>query len=85
MKIEKDKIYHFLACMALVVVLVFFKMPLEYSAFLTLIVAIVGKEGIWDWLLKKGTPDLDDIIADIFGTFVGCILAILYLKLIVGV
>lgn len=85
MKIAMDKIYHFLACMALVVVLVLFRMPLEYSAFLTLLVSIVGKEGIWDWLLKKGTPDLDDIIADIFGTFVGCILAILYLKLVVGV
>lgn len=85
MKIEKDKIYHFLICMVMVVVLVLFRMPLEYSAFLTLLVSIVGKEGVWDWLLKKGTPDLDDIIADIFGTFVGAILAILYLKLIVGV
>lgn len=85
MKIEKDKIYHFIACMALVVVLVLFRMPLEYSAFLTLLVSIVGKEGIWDGLMKKGTPDLADICADIFGTFVGAILAILYLKLIVGV
>lgn len=85
MKIEKDKIYHFLACMVMVVSLVLFHMPLEYAAAYTLLFSILGKELIYDKLILHGEFSYEDMCTDIFGTVVGCIPAIMYLKLIVGV
>jgi uncharacterized membrane protein len=37
------------------------------------IAAVVGalKETIWDWLLKKGTPELLDFVATVAGGVIG--------------
>ena len=44
-----------------------------YPMFGLLIAAAVGalKEIIWDWLLKKGTPELLDFVATVAGGVIG--------------
>lgn len=70
LKNNKDKVYHFVVCFVMVALFRCF-LPLHLAAFLPLVIAIVGKEMIWDWLLKKGTPDIADVCFDIFGVFCG--------------
>lgn len=62
---------------AILVVLLKVVMPLHYSAFVTLVISILGKEIIWDAILKKGVPSLKDVCFDIWGTMFGCILLLL--------
>ena len=38
-----------------------------YNAAATTLAIGVGKELIWDYALKKGTPDYKDVVADIVG------------------
>ncbi len=41
-----------------------------------LVAAVVGaaKEIIWDWLLKKGTPELLDFVATVLGGVLGAVI-----------
>lgn len=41
-----------------------------------IIASLVGalKEIIWDWLLKKGTPEFLDFVATVAGGVIGCVL-----------
>ena len=41
-----------------------------------LVAAVVGaaKEIIWDWLLKKGTPELLDFVATVLGGALGAVI-----------
>lgn len=80
-----DKQKHFCAGLAiailagpLIYLLVSFRWP-EIAVFLTIpltgviIATVVGaiKELIWDWILKKGTPELLDFLATTIGGTVG--------------
>ena len=41
-----------------------------------LVAAVVGaaKEIVWDWLLKKGTPELLDFVATVLGGVLGAVI-----------
>jgi hypothetical protein len=60
-----DHILHFLACWISVTVLT----PLlgVDSAVGLTIIAALGKEIVWDWLMKKGTPEFSDMAANLLG------------------
>ena len=62
---QKDKLKHAIAGVALSIVAGLFVYPLIGLA----TAAVVGalKEIIWDWLLKKGTPELLDFVATVLG------------------
>ena len=75
---KQDKLKHLLAGIGISSVL-----GVQFSPLIGLIAAaIVGalKEIIWDWLLKKGTPEFMDFLATAFG---GAI-AYMAVKLIIG-
>ena len=67
--IPKDKKLHILVGLALSILAGLFAYPM----FGLLIAAAVGalKEIIWDWLLKKGTPELLDFVATVAGGVIG--------------
>ena len=55
------------------ILLVLFLIPafgVEYGAFAAILIG-AGKEIVFDKWLKKGTPSLEDFIADIVGVFMG--------------
>ena len=68
----KDKTLHLLAGLALSLVAGLLFCPLIGLA----TAAVVGalKEIIWDWLLKKGTPEFLDFVATVAGGAIGYIL-----------
>lgn len=69
MTIGKDKKIHFAGCAAMAFVVGYFFGPgLGFGSAL-----IFGglKEAIWDWGLKKGTPEWMDVVADGLGAAVG--------------
>ena len=75
---KQDKLKHLLAGIGISSVL-----GVQFSPLIGLIAAaIVGalKEIIWDWLLKRGTPEFLDFLATAFG---GAI-AYMAVKLILG-
>jgi hypothetical protein len=62
---KQDKLKHLLAGIGISLVF-----GVQFSPLIGLIAAaIVGalKEIIWDWLLKKGTPEFLDFLATAFG------------------
>jgi hypothetical protein len=67
----KDKKLHLLAGLALSILAGLFVYPLIGLA----TVAVVGalKEVIWDWLLKKGTPEFLDFVATVAGGVLGAV------------
>jgi uncharacterized membrane protein len=69
--IAKDKKLHLLAGLALSLLAGLLFCPLIGLA----IAAVVGalKETIWDWLLKKGTPELLDFVATVAGGVLGAV------------
>jgi uncharacterized membrane protein len=71
-KIGRDKIKHFFAGLAIAIVAGLLFCPRIGLA----IAAVVGalKESIWDWLLKKGTPELLDFVATVAGGVIGYVL-----------
>ena len=76
--IKQDKLKHLLASIGISLVF-----GVQFSPLIGLIaVAIVGalKEIIWDWLLKRGTPEFLDFLA----TALGGAIAYMAVKLILG-
>ncbi len=69
---QKDKLKHAIAGVALSIVAGLFVYPLIGLA----TAAVVGalKEIIWDWLLKKGTPELLDFVATVAGGVLGAVI-----------
>ena len=69
---QKDKLKHAIAGVALSIVAGLFVYPLIGLA----TAAVVGalKEIIWDWLLKKGTPELLDFAATVLGGALGAVI-----------
>ena len=75
---KQDKLKHLLAGIGISLVF-----GVQFSPLIGLITAaIVGalKEIIWDWLLKKGTPEFMDFLA----TALGGAIAYMAIKLILG-
>jgi uncharacterized protein involved in cysteine biosynthesis len=75
---QRDKLKHLLAGIGISLVF-----GVQFSPLIGLIAAaIVGalKEIIWDWLLKKGTPEFMDFLA----TALGGAIAYMAIKLILG-
>ena len=75
---KQDKFKHLLAGIGISLVF-----GVQFSPLIGLIAAaIVGalKEIIWDWLLKKGTPEFMDFLA----TALGGAIAYMVIKLILG-
>ena len=75
---KQDKLKHLLAGIGISLVF-----GVQFSPLIGLLIAgIVGalKEIIWDWLLKRGTPEFLDFLATAFG---GAI-AYTVIKLILG-
>ena len=72
MRVPKDKAMHFCAGLALSILAGLFAYPM----FGLLIAAAVGalKEIVWDWLLKKGTPELLDFVATVAGGVLGAVI-----------
>lgn len=70
--ISKDKQKHLLAGLALSILAGLSFCPLIGLA----TAAVVGalKEIIWDWLLKKGTPELLDFVATVAGGVLGAVI-----------
>ena len=68
----KDKKLHLLAGLALSILAGLFVYPLIGLA----TAAVVGalKEIIWDWLLKKGTPEFLDFVATVAGGVLGAVI-----------
>jgi drug/metabolite transporter superfamily protein YnfA len=66
MKIQKDKIIHFTASGVLASVVYLLFMDLWIACGASLAVGIF-KEVVWDWLLKRGTPDWFDMVANVAG------------------
>jgi zinc transporter ZupT len=76
--IKQDKLKHLLAGIGISLVF-----GVQFTPFIGLIIAaIVGalKEIIWDWLLKRGTPEFLDFLATAFG---GAI-AYMVVKIVLG-
>ena len=69
---KQDKLKHLLAGIG--ISLVFGVQFLPLIGLIT--AAIVGalKEIIWDWLLKKGTPELLDFVATVLGGALGAVM-----------
>jgi hypothetical protein len=69
---QKDKQLHLLAGLALAIIAGLLFCPLVGLV----TAAVVGalKEIIWDWLLKKGTPELLDFVATVAGGAIGYLL-----------
>ncbi len=69
---QKDKLKHAIAGVALSIVAGLFVYPLIGLA----TAAVVGalKEIIWDWLLKKGTPEFLDFVATVAGGVLGAVI-----------
>lgn len=65
-----DGLKHVIASNVMVVVLNLI-LPL-WVAVLVAALAGVGKEVVWDKLMKKGTFDKKDLIADAVGIIIGC-------------
>jgi uncharacterized protein involved in cysteine biosynthesis len=75
---KQDKLKHLLAGIGISLVF-----GVQFSPLIGLIAAaIVGalKEIVWDWLLKKGTPEFMDFLA----TALGGAIAYMAIKLILG-
>lgn len=66
-----DGLKHVIASNVMVVVLNLI-LPL-WVAVLVAALAGVGKEVVWDKLMKKGTFDKKDLIADAAGIIIGCL------------
>ena len=69
---KQDKLRHLLAGMGISLVF-----GARFSPLIGLITAaIVGalKEIIWDWLLKKGTPEFLDFVATVAGGVLGAVI-----------
>jgi hypothetical protein len=68
----KDKKLHILAGLALALSAGLLFCPLVGLAVAVIIGA--AKEIIWDWLLKKGTPELLDFVATVAGGTFGAVI-----------
>ena len=66
-----DGLKHIIASNVMVIVLNLI-LPL-WVAVLVAALAGVGKEVVWDKLMKKGTFDKKDLIADAVGIIIGCL------------
>ena len=68
----KDKKLHLLAGLALSILAGLFVYPLVGLATAAVIGAL--KEIVWDWLLKKGTPEFLDFVATVAGGVLGAVI-----------
>lgn len=75
MTLPIDKLLHFLISALMVLCLNAFFNP-AISAGVVILIG-VAKEAIWDYLLKKGTPELEDIFADLLGVVFGSLFAVI--------
>jgi hypothetical protein len=66
-----DGLKHVIASNVMVVVLNLI-LPLWVAVLVSALVGI-GKEVVWDKLMKKGTFDKKDLIADAVGIIIGCL------------
>ena len=66
-----DGLLHML-CSAVLVSVISWLAPLWLAALATLIVGVV-KEIIYDKLMKRGTPQWKDLVADLVGIAIGCL------------
>ncbi len=69
---QKDKLKHAIAGVALSIVAGLTLYPIAGLATAAVIGAL--KEIVWDWLLKKGTPELLDFVATVAGGVIGYLL-----------
>lgn len=67
-QLPQDKANHALYC-AVICTLLMFVLPAPTAAGITL-AGGVAKELIYDWHLKRGTPDLTDMVANVAGVAV---------------
>ena len=73
----KDKKLHLLAGLALAIIAGLLFCPL--IGLVTAAVVGALKETIWDWLLKKGAPELLDFVATVAGGLIGLAILTLWL------
>ena len=66
-----DGLLH-IVCSAILTSVLSWLAPLWLAALATLIVG-VGKEIIYDKLMKRGTPQWKDLVADLAGIAIGCL------------
>ena len=69
---SSDKQKHLLAGLALSLLAGLLFCPL--TGFITAAVVGALKEIVWDWLLKKGTPELLDFVATVLGGVLGAVI-----------
>jgi len=71
-RLQKDKVMHFCAGLALSLLAGLLFCPLIGLATAAAIGAL--KETIWDWWLKKGTPEFMDFVATVVGGVLGAVI-----------
>ena len=69
---DKDKLKHLLAGLAIAIMAGLLFCPIVGLATAAVIGAL--KEIIWDWLLKKGTPELLDFVTTVAGGVLGAVI-----------
>ena len=72
MKLRADKLKHFSAGLALSLLAGLLFCPIVGLATAVMVGAL--KEVIWDWLLKKGTPEFLDFVATVLGGALGAVI-----------
>lgn len=68
--IPKDAYMHIFFCMLLTNILIVCSVPMYVSGSIVLVLGIL-KEVVWDKLLKQGTFDIQDLVTDLVGIFLG--------------
>lgn len=79
MKIQKDKLWHFLGAVLITWIVLLAShlwFPMHYNwdyglAFAVAFIVVVAKELVWDMWLKKGTPELMDFFWGFVAAVVG--------------
>lgn len=67
--IPKDKQLHLLAGLALSLLAGLLLCPI--GGLMAAVIVGFGKEVVWDWLLRRGTPEFLDFVATVAGGLVG--------------
>ena len=71
MKIPADKKQHIIASLCEVLIVGSF-LGMVAGVVISLIVGAL-KEVVWDWMMKRGTPDWMDFAADVVGAILGAL------------
>lgn len=82
MKLTLDKVTHFFAGYAICITWFMFTHNILVAFLVAALIAAL-KELVWDWLLKKGTPEWADFIVTLIGGVVAVIVITVHLIMMI--